>query len=161
MSNNGPFFLIKNFGCTQHSSSKLGSVFAGTKFLLFLHFVSARNAWTAVLLFSIHHTIFYMFKRHVLTQISQIYADKRQAGKWNYNYNNGRSRVSRGNKMQKLRKFYHMFYLKKSQKTHLKMYGKNYRKVAYYAHGLSVTFMLAFLGTFRCVSWSFQTLHEQ
>ena len=54
--------------------------------------------------------------------------------------------------MQKLRKFYHMFYLKKSQKTHLKVYGKNYRKVAYYAHGLSVTFMLAFLGTFRCVS---------
>ena len=105
VSNRGRFFLIKNFGCTQHSSSKLGSVFAGTKFLLFLHFVSARNAWTAVLLFSIHHTIFYMFKRHVLTQISQIYADKRQAGKWNYNYNNGRSRVSRGNKIQKLRKF--------------------------------------------------------
>ena len=45
-----------------------------------------------------------------------------------------------------------MFYLKKSQKTHLKVYGKNYRKVAYYTHGLSVTFMLAFLGTFRCVS---------
>ena len=72
----------------------------------------------------IHHIIFYMCKRHVLPQISQIYADKRQAGKWNYNYNNGRSRVSRGNKMQKLRKFYHMFYLKKSQKTHLKVYGK-------------------------------------
>ena len=155
MSNNGPFFLIKNFGCTQHSSSKLGSVFAGTKFLLFLHFVSARNAWTAVLLFSIHHTIFYMFKRHVLTQISQIYADKRQAGKWNYNYNNGRSRVSRGNKMQKLRKFRaneyrvkftwtmlsaaEILYQKKRpninhwalsarKKTHINVYRKNYRK---------------------------------
>ena len=41
-------FLIKNFGCTQHSSSKLDSVFAGTKFPLFLNFISARNAWTAV-----------------------------------------------------------------------------------------------------------------
>ena len=28
-------FLIKNFGCTQHSSSKLDSVFTGTKFKYF------------------------------------------------------------------------------------------------------------------------------
>jgi len=33
VSNRGRFFYIKNFGCTQHSSSKLDSVFAGTKFL--------------------------------------------------------------------------------------------------------------------------------
>ena len=147
MSNNGPFFLIKNFGCTQHSSSKLGSVFAGTKFKSFEYLAAlnivqvnlalyslARNffcfcilfiSWISsctrhsiqvnlmtllslaryfrekrvngrfVVFYSSHH--FYMFKRHVITQISQIYADKRQAGKWNYNYNNGRSRVSRGN----------------------------------------------------------------
>ena len=42
------------------------------------------------------------------------------------NNNNGRSH---GKKMQKLRKFYHMFYLKKSQKTHLKVYGKNTGKL--------------------------------
>ena len=82
MSNNGPFFFIKNFGCTQHSSSKLDSVFVCTKFPLFLNFISARNARTAVIVvLYIHRHSFCMCERPILSQIPLIIADKPQNNK--------------------------------------------------------------------------------
>ena len=58
MSNNGPFFLIKNFGCTQHSSSKLGSVFAGTKFKSFEYLAALNIVQVNLALYSLARNFF-------------------------------------------------------------------------------------------------------
>ncbi len=76
VSSRGRFFYLKNFGGTQHSSSKLDSVFVCTKFLLFLNFISVRTAVIVVLY--IHRHSFCMCERPILPLIPQIYADKQQ-----------------------------------------------------------------------------------
>ena len=86
--------------------------------------LSLCNLTAVIVVFYIHrHSFLYVWTACSPADLAD-YADKRQAGKWNYNYNNDRSRVSRGNKIQKLRKVYHILDLTKLQETHLKMPGK-------------------------------------
>ena len=71
-------FLIKNFGCTQHSSSKLDSVFVCAKFPLFLNFISARNVRTAVIVvLYIHRHCFCMWLNGLFSRWSRRFTQTR------------------------------------------------------------------------------------
>ena len=79
-------FLIKNFGCTQHSSSKLDFVFAGTKFPLFPLFPRETRERPLLLFFIFIDIVFCMCERPILPQIPQMIADETQNNKNSNNH---------------------------------------------------------------------------